>query len=152
MMRRAPGLYYQQSGGHYHRRDTMTVRSERERWEQTLSEALGVSDQDRAALRALRVLPLVWELGAGFVLNEKGIVLQYDGGDKLAVCADLRTANVALMSAARFVPELTSFIKRPAATTVCPCCLGSGRAPNAPVTPLESFVCFCGGLGWIPDG
>ena len=126
--------------------------SDRLQWAETLFEALGVDESDRAELRSRDLLPLVWEVDAGFVLDANAAVLHYSASSpqSLPRCSDLRTANVALISAARFVPELNSCVTRPTRTDTCPFCGGTGRVPGLPMSTIDPPVCYCGGLGWIP--
>lgn len=54
--------------------------------------------------------------------------------------------HVALAMAGRRYPDLFPFCpKRTAEEVSCTFCDGSGQIPG-----LRSFICACGGLGWLP--
>ena len=115
-----------------------------------LATILGVNPSDRSRLKALSAVPLMWELDEGFVLDSRGNVARYYSNGSLLPCTDLRTANIAVMSAARFAPALAKFVKRPDKVEPCPECQGSGVHPYESQVPGGVLGCYCGGLGWIP--
>ena len=70
-----------------------------------LASTLGLTDAERARLRALAVIPLVWHGAEGFVLQVDGTVARYEPRHGLVRERSLRLGNGAIASAARFVPQ-----------------------------------------------
>jgi hypothetical protein len=64
--------------------------------------------------------------------------------------SDLRFETWRFFQGSKKYPELRELIVRPDDARVCWGCGGSGIDPYTEKLNSDTFVCYCGGLGWIP--
>ena len=99
-----------------------------------------------------KVLPLTWDSGGVFTVNDKGDIISFlwDDWGEPQVETDPRICNIALFQGSKKYPELKDLIVKPDTARVCPGCGGTGIEPYAAKLNTNAIVCYCGGLGWIP--
>ena len=105
----------------------------------------------REISKKVRILPLYWEMGGWYGLTVTGDIVSatWDHPENTRMEDDPRIRNLVLFQGARFFPELDSLVPiRESSDTICPYCNGSGTHPWA---DRVDILCFCGGLGWIPN-
>ena len=105
---------------------------------------------DLASIRRLhKILPLLVDSGGVSGITSEGHVLEvmWDSPGTARV-ADPHMRDLTLIVGARQFPFLRTLLPEPGPRPkVCPMCGGSG----SPGPGLENVVCWCGGLGWVPD-
>ena len=97
------------------------------------------------------VLPILIDWTGFWGLRTDGEIWLVDteDGREPVVELDERLQRVALCQGAKKYPELQPLVpERPEGARDCPHCVGSGRI-DVPGVPRDTFVCYCGGLGWL---
>ena len=107
----------------------------------------------RSFVVRVRALPLFLDMGGFYAIRPNGeIVSQSWDDDDVRVEDDPRIRNVVLFQGSKKYAELAPLIpERPPAALECHFCAGSGLALGIE-SGIESLVCYCGGLGWLPPG
>lgn len=111
-----------------------------------------ISEAIKVALE-IEALPMLMDAGGVFALKPDGeiIAILWDKPQDLRVENDERVRNVVLFQGSKKYPELASLVpSRSSHARLCTACNGTGIAPVPPGVSSEHFVCYCGGLGWIP--
>lgn len=113
---------------------------------------------DQLKLRQLvadeQVLPLFWDMGGVFAINSDGDILSFLWDDTLhpKVEYDPRVRNLVLFQGSKKYPELKDYVPtRPDNARTCPSCGGTGVDPYAEKLNTDAIICYCGGLGWLPE-
>jgi hypothetical protein len=115
--------------------------------------------------RKFRVLPLLQDWSGGWAIRPDGeiITFSYDEPFDMKVEEDVHRRNMALYEGSKKYPELKELVpERPSNAVECPYCKGTGDAVDQRTKEyfqqegkehlLNTFRCYCGGLGWIPEG
>lgn len=92
-------------------------------------------------------------MGGVYALKPNGEIVSasWDDVECLRVENDQRIRNIALFQGSKKYPELSELIDaNPHTNHLCPHCKGTGIAPIPTGVRGENFVCYCGGLGWVP--
>jgi hypothetical protein len=109
----------------------------------------------RRTVRENRVLPLLMDMGGCLAIRTDGEIVSFvwEKEGTVKVENDLRVRNVALFQGSKKYPELEALMpSRAEKDRTCPDCKGTGVPPVALSPGLEGIVCYCGGVGWIPEG
>lgn len=135
-----------------------TVADFQEWYKRTLEEFIKGStpalDDLRETAARLEVLPLMLDAGGCFALRSNGQVISFlwDDATVVRVENDMRIRNVALFQGSKKYPELVTLIPpKPTNAIECIGCDGTGIEKTAAKLGLDNIVCYCGGLGWIPQ-
>jgi hypothetical protein len=99
-------------------------------------------------------LPVLNDMSAAYLLRPTGDVISvdWDTTDRFDLEVDPRIRNTAIYQGTRKYPELEPLTPtRTDKSKVCPHCDGAGKDPDAAKLGLENVLCYCGGLGWIPE-
>ena len=101
----------------------------------------------------LDVLPLACDALAFFALRRDGAVVSIDFEDgAVQLWDDIRVRDVMIAQGTKAYPELRMLLPaRTTASLVCRECEGTGRARHEGQPLAANVVCWCGGLGWIPE-
>lgn len=94
------------------------------------------------------MIPMCVDAGGGLALRSDGEIVQFLWDEPVApvLCTDVRVRNMALFQGSLLYPELATLVPvRPTTAVTCHRCRGTGDTGLG-----ERFVCFCGGLGWLP--
>lgn len=98
------------------------------------------------------ILPCLLTGGGWYGLTPDGTIksIGWELQDEPEEEGDRRLCNTVLYQATLRYPELELElpVKRESDRT-CPHCNGTGRDPYSET--IENLVCYCGGLGWIPQ-
>jgi hypothetical protein len=108
----------------------------------------------RALAAELQILPVWLDMGGCYGLRLDGTVVSFtwDEPHQIRVEPDERIRNLALFQGSVKYPELRCLVpQRPASGVTCPHCAGSAKVYFDPKDLSKTFVCFCGGLGWLPS-
>jgi hypothetical protein len=108
----------------------------------------------RAIAAELQLLPASLDMGGCLGLRPSGEVAGFlwDEPHALRTDWDHRIRNMVYYQASLKYPSLTPLVpSRPADALVCPSCGGSGRCSGLPPDLADKIVCYCGGLGWLPN-
>ena len=100
------------------------------------------------------LVPLMYDMSGFFAINATGTILafSFDDLDHPTPVVESRLVNTILKQGSRTFPELDGLLpRRPDNSKDCSYCLGTGVAPAARLLNEPNIVCFCGGLGWIPE-
>jgi len=111
--------------------------------------------QLRAVVLKLNVLPLVLDMGGCLAIKPEGEIISFawDSEMDIQIELDERIRNIALFQGTAKYPELKAMIPARTKDAVdCPHCNGTGIEPLATELQITNIVCYCGGLGWIPQG
>jgi hypothetical protein len=108
----------------------------------------------RVLVADLCTLPLLLDMGGCYGIRPNGdiICFSYDNEFESYIETDQRIHNIALYQGIIKYPELKELLPvRPPNAKQCEYCKGSGLSEpkNDPV--YKSIICYCGGLGWIPE-
>lgn len=104
-------------------------------------------------LKSHQLLPLLNDMGGCLTLraDQKIISFPWDNPWEMVEEKDLRIRNIALFQGSKKYDELLALISEQSlASQQCPDCKGTGEAPVPIEIQASNFVCFCGGLGWVP--
>ena len=118
--------------------------------------SLSLDENTEAAIKFLLdtgALPLYFDIGGVYALKPSGEILVSSWADESVVTDenDQRIKNIVLFQGSKKYPEILELIDdNPNITVPCPHCNGTGIVPLSPEVKGENFVCYCGGLGWIP--
>ena len=107
----------------------------------------------RALVAEVQLLPASLDWGGCLGLRPNGEVASFlwDKPTTLRAEPDARICNLAYYQASLKYAALAPLVpKRPADALECPHCKGSGQCSGVPPHLAEMFVCYCGGLGWLP--
>ena len=128
--------------------------------EAALKQFLAESSSDQLWLRQLaadlHAMPLCCSWFRCIAIRASGEIISFDiesrGGvqppGEIRIVNDQLTRNMALNEGAKNYPALQKLVpKRPPDAVDCSYCGGKGVLP-APAK--ESWMCVCGGLGWLP--
>ena|SRR5215212_8707348 len=110
-----------------------------------------------------RILPLYLDWSGGWAIRSDGEVISfsYEEPFDLKVEDDTRIRNIALFEGSKKYPELKALApERPSNAVGCPHCKGAGTPggireyakEKGKEHLLDVIVCYCGGLGWLPEG
>lgn len=123
-----------------------------------IQEFLARPAPDALELRQLvadeQVLPLFWDMSGVFTINPDGDILSFLWDDTLHphVEYDPRIRNLALFQGSKRYSELKDYVpSRPDNARTCPDCGGTGTHPYAEKLNTDAIICYCGGLGWLPE-
>jgi hypothetical protein len=108
----------------------------------------------RALAQQVQLLPAVLDMGGCLGLRPSGEVasLLWDEPHLLRAERDERIQNLAYYRASLKWPALAALVPvRPADALVCWHCGGSGRCSGLAPELADRMVCYCGGLGWLPN-
>lgn len=92
-------------------------------------------------------------MGGSYAIRASGELVEFawDGPGGSKPLHDPRVVNLALFQGSLKVPELAVLVPtRPATATTCKHCNGEEKLALAKQPGLETVVCYCGGLGWLP--
>lgn len=135
-----------------------TVADFQEWHKRTLEEFINSStpapDDIRETATQLEVLPLMLDMGGCYALRSNGQVVSFlwDDLKEVRVEDDLRIRNIALFQGSKKYPELKALIPpKPGNALECHVCGGTGVVPISAQLGLDNLVCYCGGLGWLPQ-
>jgi hypothetical protein len=109
----------------------------------------------RGLAAELKVLPVLLDMGGCFGLRPNGDVVSFswDEPHRVQVEGDQRIRNMVLFRSGLKYPRLVDLVpRRPASAPPCPHCGGSGKLNGPPERLAGSVICYCGGLGWLPEG
>lgn len=107
----------------------------------------------RETVAQLEVLPLMLDWGGCYALRSDGQVISFlwDVPMEVRVENDLRIRNIALFQGSKKYPELMALIPpKPSNAVECSGCDGTGIEKTTAKMGFDNFVCYCGGVGWIP--
>jgi hypothetical protein len=102
---------------------------------------------------SIEALPLYLDVGGVFAVKPTGeiVVISSDEPHTLRIEDDPRICNIVFFQGSKKYPELSELVlSKPINAQLCPYCKGTGIAPTPPGVSGDQFVCYCGGLGWIP--
>ncbi len=108
----------------------------------------------RAIAADVQLLPAMLDMGGCIGLRPSGAVASFlwDEPRQLRAETDERIRNLAYYQASLKYPRLVPLgPRRPPDAVVCSYCGGSGRCSGLPDRLADSVVCYCGGLGWLPN-
>lgn len=112
----------------------------------------------RRVAAELEILPMAFNFSACYAIRPDGsiVVLDLDqvGPYELATETDPRICRLVLCQGAKKHPALSSLVpSRPLDAADCRDCEGTGVEPmNVKLGFAEErIVCWCGGLGWLPN-
>jgi hypothetical protein len=100
------------------------------------------------------VLPLMLDFGGFCGIKADGTFVEvaWDSPDEPREVTSPRIRDTALKIGSERYPFLAELLPvRPPNARRCPQCGGSGIHPLALAADGANIVCWCGGLGWIPD-
>jgi hypothetical protein len=127
-------------------------------WIETLIRAF---PDDRSApewladrVRRMAALPLMLDMGGCYAIRADGELLEFDWDDPdpCRPVDDPRLINVALHQGSLRYRQLRSLEpSRPTDASDCPHCRGTGTLALNSQPGLEDLVCYCGGVGWLPN-
>jgi len=103
---------------------------------------------------SVRALPLTLDFGGFCGLQADGTFVEvlWDSPGEVRALGSARIRDIALKVGSERYPVLATLLPaRPAEAHVCPHCGGSGIHPLAAAAKVDNLVCWCGGLGWIPE-
>lgn len=122
--------------------------------DESLKEAINEYTEEAIKfMLSIGALPLYFDMGGVYALKPSGEIVStsWDEVDILRVENDQRIRNIALFQGSKKYPELSELIDaNPNTNRPCPYCKGTGIASLPSGVRSENFVCYCGGLGWIP--
>jgi hypothetical protein len=98
-------------------------------------------------------LPLILDFGGFCGLRRDGTFIEvpWDEPARATEVTSHRMRDTALKSGSERYPFLAALLPRRSSNArTCPQCGGTGVHPLA-ATSGANIVCWCGGLGWIPD-
>lgn len=129
-----------------------------EEWHKSkLNEVCGESLPDpngvNRVCREFDLLPLMFEMSGCYAIRANGEVVSflYDDERDLRLETDPRILNIALFQGSKRHPELATLVPpRPDDAIECSHCDGTGIEKMTASLGLDNFVCYCGGLGWLP--
>lgn len=107
----------------------------------------------RETVAQLEVLPLMLDMGGCYALrsNKQVISFPWDDITDIRVENDPRIRNIALFRGSKKYPELMALIPpKPNNAIECSYCDGTGIEKTTAKLGLDSIICYCGGLGWLP--
>lgn len=107
----------------------------------------------RAIAADRQLLPAMLDMGGCLGLRPSGEVASFlwDEPRLLRVEVEARIRNLAYYQASLRYPTLVPLVpRRPTDAVVCSYCSGSGRCSEFPFELADRFVCYCGGIGWLP--
>ena len=110
----------------------------------------------RKLAKDLNLLPMVLDMGGCYGIRPNGDILSFvwDEPYNLQLEHDTRICNLVLFQGSKKFPELVDLVpSRPATAVDCFHCRGTGIEPYITEHGLSAdvFVCYCGGLGWLPE-
>ncbi len=108
----------------------------------------------RAIAAEIQLLPACLDMGGCLGLRPSGEVASFvwDEPGQLRADSDERTRNTVYFQASLKHPTLAHLVPcRPSDAVVCSFCGGSGRGNELGQELADHFVCYCGGLGWLPS-
>lgn len=120
------------------------------------NERVEFPDELVEVAKSQKFLPAALDSGGGFGIRPSGEIVSYTWDDlvnSITVEADARIRNVVLFAAAKDFPRLRKYVpQRPKGAQTCPHCGGGGLVKSLPSDLRTEVVCYCGGVGWIPEG
>jgi hypothetical protein len=108
----------------------------------------------RTLAAELGLLPVLLDMGGCMGLRPSGEVVSFPWDDprQVKVESDERVRNIVLFrSGLKYPPLMALKPQRPPEAPTCSHCSGSGKASGMPGRLADSIVCYCGGLGWLPQ-
>ena len=113
--------------------------------------------------QTLEALPIHFSWDGFWAVRPDGeIILQYEDDKKTEVERNVRIRNLVLFQGSKTYPELIVLIpSRTDDDLECSYCLGKGipkeieeynRSQTSEEQKIKKWVCYCGGLGWLPKG
>lgn len=104
----------------------------------------------------LNLLPMMLDFGGCCGIRPNGDIFSFiwDAPYDLRPENDTRICNLVLFQGAKKYPELADLVpSRPADAVNCHYCNGTGIDRYVAEHALNSdvIVCYCGGLGWLPE-
>ena len=131
------------------------------RFSETIQQLLGQFQADsapdplglRQIVKRSHVLPLFLDMGGCFAVRPSGEIISFgwDTPDEIRVETNPRIRNLVLYQGSKKYPALRGFVPlRPSDAVECPHSKGKGELPEP--FGQRNFVCYCGGLGWLPPG
>ncbi len=114
------------------------------------------SEEARRACTAARALPLYLDWSACMAIRPDGEIIWIDYAEphRVRLVEDERERNIGLFQGSLRDPDLGFLVRlRPAEAVDCPDCRGTGRIPFPEGSEhlADRVVCYCGGIGWLPD-
>lgn len=120
-----------------------------------LAESTPDSNNLRRLAAEANVLPLFVDMGGVFCINAAGDIISFswDNMELPKVETDPRIRNIVLFQGSKKYPDLKGLIpEKPDEAITCPHCRGTGIESFSAMHNIDGVVCYCGGLGWIPNG
>ena len=110
----------------------------------------------RGLAAELNALPMFLDFGGCYAIRVDGEIVSFvwDEPYSLKPENDPRIRNLVLFQGARKYPELDELVpKRPPEAEDCSHCGGTGIEPMNEKLGFdeEMIICYCGGLGWLPE-
>ncbi len=108
----------------------------------------------RAVAAEVQLLPVLLDIGGCLGLRPSGEVVSFvwDEPPLLRAEQEDRIRNLVYYQASLKYPALAALAPcRPADALVCSHCGGSGRCSGLGPDLVDRILCYCGGLGWIPN-
>lgn len=102
----------------------------------------------------INALPVVFDMGGVYCIKPDGKIISaiWDDTESWREETDPRICNIAVFQGSKKYPELCELVpERPEDAITCSYCNGSGVEPMAIQLNTDNIVCYCGGLGWIPN-
>ena len=102
----------------------------------------------------VNVLPLALSFDGMLAISPDGDIfsISYDDPIDVQKIDDTRIINLALCQGAKTYSELAWLMPmRPSDAQICPYCHGTGIESLSTKHNLPNIVCYCGGLGWLPN-
>jgi hypothetical protein len=143
--------------------DALLTQKIEARLDEFIAESYPDSNNLREIVAKFRILPLSLHWGGGWAIRTDGEVVffSYDEPHELKIEDDTRIRNMALFQGSKKYPELKEYVPERLSNAVdCPHCKGTGipaeireyAKESGKEHLLDTLVCYCGGLGWLPEG
>ncbi len=95
-----------------------------------------------------------WVGGFGLTAGADVVFIEHEGSQEPDRVEEPHLRHITLFIASQKNPELAHLApQRTPGDPTCPSCGGSGICRGLDGKPVpDRFLCFCGGMGWLPAG